>query len=69
VKALRRQLGTYPAIEPSGKRTEYQSALGREWNVGGHAHKDAEHYPDSRADGQKDPRSPSLFPGFDTHVD
>src|SRR6266513_2658584 len=40
---------------------------GGERNVGGHAYKDAEHYPDQRADANKEPRSPSVFP--DSHTD
>ena len=53
--------------KPSDERTEYHSGLGRERNLSGHAYKDAEHYPDQRADANKEPRSPSVFP--DSHTD
>src|SRR5206468_6392521 len=61
------RLSADPAKEPSDERTEYQPGFGRERNVGGHAYKDAEHYPDQRADANKEPRSPSVFP--DSHTD
>jgi Pyridoxal-phosphate dependent enzyme len=61
------RLSADAAKEPSDERTEYQPGFGRERNVGGHAYKDAEHYPDQRADANKEPRSPSVFP--DSHSD
>jgi hypothetical protein len=61
------RLSADPAKEPSGERTEYQSGLGRERNVSGHAYKDAEHYPDQRAEANKEPRSASVF--LDSHTD
>jgi hypothetical protein len=61
------RLSADPAKEPSDESTEYQPDFGRERNVGGHAYKDAEHYPDQRGDANKEPRSPSVFP--DSHTD
>jgi hypothetical protein len=61
------RLSAGPAKEPSGERTEYHPSFGRERNVGGHAYNDAEHYPDQRADANKGPRSPNVFP--DSHTD
>jgi len=61
------RLSANPVKKPSDERTEYHSGLGRERNLSGHAYKDAEHYPDQRADANKEPRSPSVFP--DSHTD